>query len=340
MPRVLKVPAPVGPGGHLRVLSPGMPTLAYVPDRVERGVRALTDAGWKVSFGENAFLISADGLTAGTPAERARDLMDAFTDPSVDAILAADAGLGSEDLLDALDPDLIAAHPKPFLGYCDNVYLNHFLAAKAGISSLYGCTFMVHIGEAGGAYPETLDYLAAALDSAAPLRCHPVPSRTAGVIDWYVPDRERIPRTRDVPGGWTWLRPGVARGPLLGGELTLLPELIERFDLTLDGTLLFWDVSYHGLDVAPLFAALCAAADLTRLGGMIIGGHPQLTPEDWAKTVRELVDEHLPEPAFPIVVNADISHTCPAWIVPFGEEADLDPVGGLLFRRGRTAGRS
>ncbi len=333
MPRDLHLPAPVKPGGHLRILSPGMPTMAYIPDRVVRGRQVLTDAGWTVSLGANSLLVSDDGLTAGTAADRARDLMDAFLDPSVDAILAADAGLGSRDLLDALDPEAIAAHPKPFIGYCDNVFLNHYLATRAGISSLYGCTFMVHVGEAGGAYPETLDFLARALDSAAPLVYEPVATRTGDLIDWYVPDLERIPRERDIPGGWTWLRPGTARGRLLGGEITLLPELVDYFALDLTGAVLFWDISYHGLDVRPLFEQLCARVDLTGLAGMIIGGHPLVAPDEWAKTIAELVDEHLAGLRYPIVVNADLSHTCPAWIVPFGEPVELDSDGPLVFRR-------
>ncbi|GIE99775.1 S66 peptidase family protein [Paractinoplanes rishiriensis] len=330
----LRIPAPVKPGGHLRILSPGMPTMAYIPDRVRRGVRVLADAGWTVSLGANALLVAEDGLTAGTAADRARDLMDAFLDPSVDAILAADAGLGSRDLLEALDPEVIAAHPKPFIGYCDNVFLNYFLATRAGIGSLYGATFMVHIGEAGGAYPETLDFLARALDSSAPLVYEPVPTRTGDLIDWYVPELERVPRERDIPGGWTWLRTGKCSGPLLGGEITLLPELAEYFGLDLTGAVLFWDISYHGLEVGPLFEQLCARVDLTGLAGMIIGGHPLRAPDEWAKTIAELVDEHLAGLDCPIVVNADLSHTCPSWIVPFGERVELDSAGPVVFRRG------
>lgn len=329
----LRIPAPVGPGGDIRIISPGMPTLAYVPDRVQRAERVLNGLGFTVSYGHNAFKISADGTTAGTARERAADLMDAFADPSVHAVLASDAGMGGRELLDLLDPAVLAANPKPFLGYCDNVFLNQYLASEAGLTSLYGCTVMIHIGEGGGAYPETLDFLVGALDSSRPMECTPVPSRAGDLISWYVPELERRQRPRDIDGGWTWLRPGTARGTLLGGEITIVPELVDCFDLTLDSAVLFWDVSYHGLPIRPLFQAMCEKADLTRLAGMVIGAHPKAAPAEWARTVAGLLAEFLPEIDYPVVVNSDLSHTCPAWIVPFGEEVVLEAPDRIVFPR-------
>lgn len=335
VPNHVRVPGPVGPGAHIRIVSPAMPTVSYIPDRVRRAERVLRDRGYRFSYSPGAFEISADGLTAGTVEQRASDFVQAFADPTVDMVFASDAGIGSKDLLASLDVATIAANPKPFLGYCDNVYLNLFLATRAGMSSLYGATYMVHIGEAGGAYPETLDYLARALCSSEPLVCEPMPDRTGDRIDWYVPESEVQPRTRDIPGGWTWLRPGTARGRLLGGEISLIPELVEDFDLSLESTVLFWDIAYHGLAVQPLFKDMCARTDLTRLAGMMIGAHPLMPLRDWAGIVRDLVDEYLPDVDYPIVVNTDLGHTCPSWIVPYGEEVVLETPDGIVFPRTR-----
>ncbi|OLB79923.1 MAG: hypothetical protein AUI14_08915 [Actinobacteria bacterium 13_2_20CM_2_71_6] len=337
VPNPIRVPDPVGPGAHIRILSPAMPTVSYIPDRVLRAERVLLDQGYTLSYSRSAFQVSADGTTAGTVEQRVADFVEAFADPTVDVVFASDAGLGSKDLLDRLDLPTIAANPKPFLGYCDNVFLNLYLAARAGISSLYGATYMVHIGEAGGAYPETLRSLAQALSSAEPLVCEAMPDRTGELINWYVPELEVQPRTRDIPGGWTWLRPGTARGPLLGGEISIVPELVETFDLSLDSAVLFWDISYHGLAVEPLFKAACASTDLTRLAGMMVGAHPLMPLADWAATVGALVDEFLPDADYPIVVNTDLGHTCPSWIVPYGEEVVVQSPDRIVFPRGRLA---
>jgi muramoyltetrapeptide carboxypeptidase LdcA involved in peptidoglycan recycling len=259
--------------------------------------------------------------------------MEAFADPSVDAIMAADTGLGSKDVLDHLDPAVIAANPKPFAGYCDSAFVNLYLAAQSGLASLYGCTFMIHLGEAGGAYPETLACLAGALDSGRPLSCSPVGARTGGLIRWFEPASERRARTLDMAGGWTWLRPGTARGVFLGGEISQLPDLVDHFGLSLRSTILFWDISFHGRPVQPLFKRLCDRSDLTGLAGMVVGTNPLVPPAEWAATVGELVAEFLPGSDFPVVVNSDLSHTCPSWTTPYGEQAVLER-DRLVFPRG------
>lgn len=313
-----------------------MPYLAYAPARARRAERALTGLGFTISYGSRAMLVSGDGTRAGSGRERAADFMEAFGDPDVDVVLTSEAGLGTDDLLDFLDPAPIAASPKPFIGYCDNVYLHLYLAKITGISSLYGCTFMKHFGEAGGAFPETIYYFTKALASAEPLVCTPVPSRVGKPGNWYVPEIDCLPRERTIEGGWDWLRPGTARGTLLGGEISLIPELARRFALSLRSAVLFWDVSHHGLPIRPLFKDMCESADVTSLAGMIIGAHPAVSPPEWADTLAGLIDEFLPGTDFPIVANADLSHLSPSWIVPYGEEAQLDSEGPIIFPRGRT----
>lgn len=329
----LRMPAPVRRGADIRIVSPAMPTLAYVPDRADRAERALNALGFTVSYGSRAHAIGADGLSAGTARDRADDLMEAFTDPSVGAILAADAGTGSADLLEYLDPVVIAANAKPFIGYCDNVSLNQFLAVRAGITSLYGCTFMIHMGEAGGVFAETAEYLTRVLAAEEPLVCTPVGTRTSARLRLYEPEHERAPRHRDTEGGWMWLRSGAGRGAAVSAEITMVPTLSEEFGIPLDGTVLFWDVAYHGFDVPSLFKDVCDRVDLSRLAGMVVGAHPGVAPMRWAETVDDLLEEFLPGAGFPVVVNSDLSHRHPSWTVPFGEEVVVAAPGPIVFPR-------
>jgi muramoyltetrapeptide carboxypeptidase len=339
MPNSLRIPKPLAPRSHIRIISPGLPTLAHMPDRARRADRALRNLGFELSYGAHAFSISEDGITAGTAEERAADFMEAFEDGSVDAILASDSGLGSREMIRFLDASRIAANAKPFIGYCDTIFLHHYLASEAGVSSLYGCVLMVHFGDGGGPFPETLEYFEHVLMKSAPLICRPLRSRAAGNIDWCVPELGGKPRTRDIEGGWTWLRAGQARGPLLGAEISILPDVICFFDLSLESTVLFWDVAYHGLDVQPLFKEVCDRVDLTRLAGMVVGAHPTIPPSEWASEVNKLLWKLLPGTEFPVLVNADLSHLQPPWIVPYGEEVILDDAQGVVFPRRAPAVR-
>jgi muramoyltetrapeptide carboxypeptidase len=194
-------PRPLPPGGHIRVVSPAFPAMWFAPWRAQRAESCLTAVGYRVSYGRHAFAVSPDGLRAGTPQERAADLMEAVVDPDVDAILAAHSAVGSREIVPFLDAGTIAEHRKPFIGNCDNVFLHEFLAAHAGLSSYYGATYLEHFGEVGGAFPETVKYFTAATATNLPLACRPVPSRTRDWFNWYTKETEGEPRRRTVAGG-------------------------------------------------------------------------------------------------------------------------------------------
>jgi muramoyltetrapeptide carboxypeptidase len=191
---------------------------------------------------------------------------------------------------------------------------------------------MAHLGEAGGPFAETVDYLVRALGGSGPLICEPVPSRTGEFVNWLIPDQEASQRHRSVSGGWTWLNSGRASGPLRGGEITLVPELVTHFGLAVNSALLFWHVAFHDYPPDQAFRKLCQTADLTQIAGMVIGAHPSIPPPQWAAFVSDMLDEALPGLACPVVVNADIGNVDPSWTVPYGEEATLDPDVGLIFR--------
>jgi len=326
MPDLLRLP-PVHRGAHVRIVSPAMPTAATLPDRARRGEQALCGLGFDFSWGRHA--LNQDGAA---PQDRAADLVEAFEDPAVDVVLSADAGDSTEQILDFLDSAPFLANPKPFVGYCDNVFLQQYLLS-AGLPSLYGCTLMSHLGEAPVPFPETLDGFTRALASDEPLICRPAESRTGEFINWYLEDPANRSRRRCVSGGWTWLRPGEASGPLLGGELRLVPQLVRQFNLSLDSTVLFWHLAFRGPDPEVTFRALADAVDLTGLAGMIVGAHPTIPPPEWAARVDDLIEELMPETDYPVLANADISHLDPTWTVPFGERVSLSATSGITFRR-------
>ena len=57
------------------------------------------------------------GESAGTPQERAADLITAFKDPKVKAIICNIGGLSANEILDLLDYKTIKNNPKIFCGY-------------------------------------------------------------------------------------------------------------------------------------------------------------------------------------------------------------------------------
>lgn len=332
----VRPPDPLGPGGHIRVVSPGSPTLALVPDRGERAEAVLQKLGYEVSFSKHAFGLEDDGLTSGTPAERAADLMDAFTDPSVDAVLISDSGLGSRELLPLLDSEQLAGVRKPFVGFCDTVYVNQYLAIKHGVGSYYGSSLLMHLGDVPSPFPETLDYLGRALAVDGPLECRSVGPRSRPLLTWADPAIESAPRVYDIPGGWTWLREGSCEGPLVGGNVMEMPRVIAEFGVDYSGAVVFWDLDLVTDGPPPIgryLERLHSATDLNQLAGMIVGVNPYMDPQDWAKLVEAELARIMPDADYPLLVNGDISHAAPCWTLPYGERAVLDTATGLVFPR-------
>lgn len=71
------------------------------------------------------------------PKERAEDLMNAFKDDSIKAIITMTGGDDTVRLLPYIDYEVIKNNPKIFMGFSDTT-ANHFMMRKAGLISFYG----------------------------------------------------------------------------------------------------------------------------------------------------------------------------------------------------------
>lgn len=71
------------------------------------------------------------------PELRAKDLMDAFKDPSIKAIFSLTGGNDTIRILPYIDFDVIKNNPKIFMGFSDTT-ANHFMIYHAGLTSFYG----------------------------------------------------------------------------------------------------------------------------------------------------------------------------------------------------------
>jgi muramoyltetrapeptide carboxypeptidase LdcA involved in peptidoglycan recycling len=331
--RDILMPHAIKRGANIRIISPSWPSIFYTPHRVARAEHALSELGFEFSYGKSAAEVTDDGISAGTAEQRADDIMEAFKDPAVDAVLCAAGGGTTRDVLPLLDGRVIRESRKLFIGYCDNVWLNHYLLEQ-GLYSYYGVAFVAHFGEPGGIFPEIVDgFLRAVLESGE-IAYVPASRRTSQYFNWQDPKLEQRVRTRNVDGGWQWIRQGTGRGTFIGCGLESIPELIDHFTLNLEGTVLFWDVNVTTFTpLASLLDEVTRRTDISRLAGMVVGPNPRYRPEKWADIVSSALREATGRIDYPIVVNADIGHLDPPWIVPYGMTAVLDSAHGLHFSR-------
>lgn len=104
------------------------------------------------------------------PEARAADMMEAFRDGSIKAVISAMGGSDTIRLLPYIDFDVLRQNPKIFMGFSDTT-VNHFMLHKAGVVSYYGGALMSTWAEAGGineytraAFDQTFFHPAAPLD--------------------------------------------------------------------------------------------------------------------------------------------------------------------------------
>ncbi|MCP2341305.1 S66 peptidase family protein [Actinomadura rupiterrae] len=200
------------PGDRVAVIAPSGPV---DPDRLAAGCEVLRGLGLDVALGKhvrdrvnlNEDRAVRDGWyrLAGTDADRAADLTDAWCDPSVRAVLCARGGYGATRLLDHLDWTALAAatgpEPKILHGSSDITALHVAFGARLGITTSFGPMSASQIVAAPAPHEDGAEALAG-------LRAALFGSGTI-----------------EVPGT-SVVRAGHAEGPLTGGTLSLLTALL------------------------------------------------------------------------------------------------------------------
>lgn len=154
--------------------------------------------------------------------DRARDLMDAFVDESITAVMATLGGSDEITVLPYLDPEMLRAHPTRFFGYSDNTNFLNYLW-NLDIVSYHGGSTFVHLARPGGVHPVSFGSLRDALFTNNTVELAPVDAFTDFEGSWAdisTLDNE-VPTEHDP--GWTWHNSDqVVSGPTWGGNLEIV----------------------------------------------------------------------------------------------------------------------
>ena len=207
------LPPPIRPGDRVAVVSPSWCAPAAFPLIHEQALGRIRDLG----------LVAVEfpfTRVQGSPAERAEDLMRAFEDDSIGAVMATIGGDYQITVLPHLEPTRMLGHPKRFLGYSDNTNLSNWLWFH-GIGGVYGGSTAVHLGPGPQIDPDHLPSLRAAffggdLELSPPTRTrdYGVAWDSASVLTETPSDWAATPWQWSGPGrsvtGTVWGRPPVS----------------------------------------------------------------------------------------------------------------------------------
>lgn len=269
---------------------------------VNRAMMRVESLGWEPVPGDNCR--ARKGYLAGTDAERAMDLNRALRDPTIDAVWFLRGGYGTMRILKEIDWDALAAHPKALIGFSDNTAV-HLAAQRAGVVSFHG------------PHPHTPEFPDFAHDELLRVLTVPEP---AGVLPF-------------PPGGRAeTVAGGVAEGPLLGGNLSILSATLGTpFAIQPEGAILFFEeVGEHPYRLDRLLAHLRLAGVLDAVAGIAVGGVTDSPVVEGAPTAAEVVADALGGLGIPVATGFPFGHIEENWTLPLGVRARLDADAGTL----------
>jgi muramoyltetrapeptide carboxypeptidase LdcA involved in peptidoglycan recycling len=334
-------PSKVRSGDRVAVVSPSYAAPGRFPERHEQAMRRLRE-----DIGLEPVEYPTTRRLNAPAADRAADLMAAYADPSIRAVLATIGGDDQITVLPHLDPAPFIADPKPFFGFSDNTNLLNWLWDQ-GVAAYHGGSTMVHLARGAGLHPVSAGSLRTALFATGDLEIHPVEEFSDEEIDWADPvSLTRSPTPTPSPGR-RWHQPDtLVTAPTWGGNLEILHWNLAagRWIRPVEdyaGCVLLLETSEEmppGEEVFRMLRNFGERGLLQQFPAILVAtakatafDHPRPAPErqryrdeQRAAVLRALNDYH---PEAMVVFGVDFGHTDPQWVLPYGGRITVDGPG-------------
>ena len=286
---VLK-PRAVRPGARIAIVSPASP---FSHEEFDRGLKELRRLGYEPVYDQDVFAREGTYLS-GAADLRAAAFSRAWSDPSVDALLAVRGGYGSVQMLPLLDPDMIRRTPKLFIGYSDNTSILSWLTCRIGITALHGPMLEGRLAKGAEGYDGAS--FVGLLQNGAGL-----------VLD---------------PDGLGVVRGGEAAGLLFGGTLTQLTASLGTpyaFDPPAGCVLFLEDVNERPYRLDRMLTQLRLSGILARARALVFGEMRGCDEASGQPGALDVVRTFAREFEGPVITGFPSGHTTgPCWTLPLG----------------------
>jgi muramoyltetrapeptide carboxypeptidase len=283
-------PRALQPGDRIAVVAPASP---FSREEFERGIEEIGRLGLVPVYNDTVF--ARDRYLAGSPEVRAAELRAAWTDPSIAAVIGVRGGYGSAQVLPLLNREEARSACKPFIGYSDLTAILTFLTISCGLVAFHGPMLDRRLSKGEEGYD--VDSFSRALTRVEPM----------GELS---------------PPGLETIRPGDAKGPLLGGTLTqLLASIGTPFAFAPPrGYVLFLDeVGERPYRLDRQVLQLRQTRVLARATAVVIGELPNCDEPQSDLTGRAVMADLFKDFQGPVLIGFPSGHTTgPAMTLPFG----------------------
>ena len=275
----------------------------------------MQNLGFKIKLG--AHTDKRRGYLAGTDQERVEDIHSMFADDEVRAIIAIRGGYGATRLLKYLDYNLIRENPKIFVGYSDVTALLLAIHKLSAIPTFHGPVAISTFT------PYTQEYFFKALTQ----------NQAIGEIA-DAPYEENLQTTnRTVP-----VCKGIARGPLTGGNLTLICSTLGTpYEIETQGRILFIeDVGEEPHDLDRYLTHLDNAGKLEICAGIVFDRMKGVHPADFKPgyysnlSMSQIIFERITPYNIPCAMGLSLGHIANKPTLPLGIEAEFNADTGRI----------
>lgn len=266
------------------------------------------------------------------PEDRAKDLMNAFKDKTIKAIICAIGGNDTIRLLPYIDYNVIKNNPKIFMGYSDST-INHFMMNKAGLTSFYGPSIMCEFGE----YVKMFDYTKNAVEKILfnDSKNYEIKSSPYWSKDFVPWSEENIniekKLLKEEHGYETIQGKGVIQGELLGGCIDTFIVLLgtqiwPSKDDWKDKILLLEtsDEKPSPSFITGVLRNLGVQGIFDVIKGIIIGKPQEEKYYEEYKEVYKKVLKEFKHEDLPVLYNINIGHAYPNGVLPLGSQIEVD----------------
>lgn len=273
------------------------------PGAIEAAVAETERMGFRVKLGESCG--KKYGYLSGSDEVRARDVNRMFLDDEVDAIICVRGGYGTMRILDQLDYEAIAAHPKIFVGFSDITAMHIAILEKTGLVTFHGPMAASNWSD------KPLDdfsreSLYRALMNAAP----------AGEMI----NPPEYPRQT--------VNPGVCEGQLVGGNLTLIAGTIGTpWQLDTTGRIIFIeDIGERTYCLDRMLTQMRLAGMFEKCAGIVFGNFADCPIEypEFGCSLEEIINDVVKPCGKPVFTGLRCGHCSPKLTLPFGVKCRLD----------------
>lgn len=331
-------------GDKVAVLSPSFAAPGAWPEVYELGLKRLRDI-----FGLEPVEFPSTRKLGSTKEERAADLISAFENPEIKAIITTIGGDDQVTYVKNLPSEPFVNNPKPFFGFSDNTHLANFLWLN-GIPSYYGGSIMTQFASSGKMDDFNIIYLKKAMFEACTFEINSSPNFNDIVLSWDDLDNLNKERVYEKNEGWIWDGELNAEGISWGGCVESIDEILrhglkiptlEQFE----NSILIMETSEElpSADyVGRVFRAFGERGILTKVKAVLVG-RPQACSYKVEKTSNEkkaykteqrekilgIIREYNKQ--IPVIQNLDFGHTNPQISFPYGKNVKIDSINKKIF---------